>query len=445
MRPLTILKIAGAILAVLLLVAGCGVLAAINSLRDPPFDPPEVAPLGPNAQFEADRVARTGAGYTVAGVVGTSDPLRGRPCSGRFALLFLDERGRPTTAAVLSGPERSRFCADRVDALVNGSDGTWFVAGTAVRDGGPSGLFPGKPSTDTQYVTFRVDARGALVEGFGDGGILEDHRVAGRVTGAVFTTDLERLTESGDVRDDLVAGQVRGSRFEVDDELLVAVSFGSGLTFRTLERDAPDVAVYRPLHSLPVYQTEPTVDVGSDVSVSDSLLLDGVLYVAVRDTAGTRINAIDPRRLRVDFGFNGTGAVRLRGGYVTSVRLLSDEAGRIIAVTTVIDRGHPGDRLHVLRFAADGTQDASFGGRVKRNGRDVNLDPGLDDAILDPEGRTVALGGGSTSIVQRESRLARLDESGKLDPSFGEDGVVRLGAVRVCELIPAATAAACRS
>jgi hypothetical protein len=199
------------------------------------------------------------------------------------------------------------------------------------------------------------------------------------------------------------------------------------------------------LHSLPAYQTEPTVDLGSDVSVGDSLLLDGILYVAVRDSVGTRINAVDPRRLRVVFEFNGTGAVRLPGGHVTSTKLLADDSGRIVAVTTVIDHGHAGDRLHVLRFAADGTKDASFGGRIQRNGRDVRLDPGLDDAILDTEGRTLALGGGSASIIRRESVLVRLDGSGKLDASFGDGGVVRLGGVRVCELAPAAGAPVCRS
>jgi hypothetical protein len=80
---------------------------------------------------------------------------------------------------------------------------------------------------------------------------------------------------------------------------------------------------------------------------------------------------------------------------------------------------------------------------VRRNGRDVLLDPGLHDAILDTEGRTLALGGGLTSIVRRESLLVRLDGSGKLDASFGDGGIVRLGKIRICEL--AAGAAACRS
>jgi hypothetical protein len=443
---MTILKIAGAVAAVLLLVAGCGVLVAINSLRDPPYDPPEVEPLGRDATFQAERVVETDDGYLLAGVVGTSDPLRGRPCSGRFALVFLDGRGVATRSVVLSGLERDRFCAQRVSAVVPNSDGGWFIAGTGVRDGGPSALFPSKPSTDSVWVTFRVDPSGALVEAFDEDGAVRGHEVSGRVEGAVFTRRLERVSEDGSVHDDLVASDAQGefwSSVEVEDELLVAVDSGLDLIFQAYERDAPAVAVYRPLHSLPAYQTEPTVDLGSEVSVGDSLLLGGILYVAVRDAAGTRINAVDPRRLAVVFEFNGTGAVRLPG-LVTSAKLLAADAD-ITAVTTTIDRGHQGDRLHVLRFAADGAQDASFGGRVKRNGRDVNLDPGLDDAMSDSAGRTLALGGGSTSIVRRESLLVRLDDSGKLDPSFGEDGIVRLGGVRVCALTAAAGTAACRS
>jgi hypothetical protein len=438
----TVAKIIAALVGGLALLVGLLVLGAVDSLRDPPFDPPALAPLGAGASFQADRVVARETGYVLAGVVGTSDPLRGKPCSGRFAVVFLDERGQAERASVLAELEGDHYCAERVSAVVPGPDGGWFIAGTGVRDGGPSALFPSKPSTDSVWVTYRVDARGSLVDAFGDGGALRGHEVAGRVEGAVFTRRLARVAESGEVHDDLVDSDAPSefwSSFEVEDELLVAVDLGLDLIFRAYERDAPSVAVYRPLHSLPSHQTEPTVDLGSRVSVQDTLLLDGILYVAVRDVAGMRINAVDPRRLRVVLGFNGTGAVRLPG-YVTSIGLLADGSDVVAVFTTT-----PGDRLQVLRFGANGERDTSFGGRVESNGRDVLLDPGLDDAILDARGRALALGGGSTSVIRRESLLVRLADSGKLDPSFGEGGIVHLGGVRVCELTSSAGTAACRS
>jgi hypothetical protein len=434
-RLSTFLKIVASVLVGIGLLFGFLLFGAYLSLRDAPFDAPAVAPLEANAPFAAYKVLSTGSGYVVAGVAGEPDPHRRGPCSGRFALVFLDDHGRTTGATILAGPEQSRYCGDRVSAFLSAPDGGYMLAGWAVRDGGPDKFFGGR-STDLLRTTFRLGERGAPSGAFGDEGRVEGHLAAGRVEGAWFTEGLARLSESGEVHDDLVGTLPHvelWSSFEVEDDLLVAVDHGLDLEFQTFERDDSGQAMYRALNSSPPGNA-PTVDLGIDVSVQESLLLGGILYVAVRDTVGMRINAVDPRRLRVVFGFNGTGAVRLRGGHVTSTLLKADASGQVVAVTTVIDRGHVGDRLHVLRFAADGTQDSTFGGRVKRNGRDVRLDPGLDDAVIDPEGRTLALGGGSTSTERRESVLVRLDVSGKLDPSFGEDGIVRLGNVRVCEL-----------
>jgi hypothetical protein len=440
MRPMTILKIGVGIVVGLALLYGIGVLIAIASLRDPPFDPPAVAPLGRSAAFEADRILETDAGYVLAGVVGTSDPFRVEPCSGRFALLFLDAQGRTTRATILSGPERSDHCADRVDALVGGDAGGFVVAGTGVRDGGPSALFGGR-STESLRVTFRVDERGAPVETFGAGGRVEGHWAAGRVDNALFTRHLERMTENGAVHDDFVLSDAPlefWRSFEVEDDLLVAVGFGPGLVIQAFERDEGPSVAYRPLHGAPA-----PVELGTNLGVADTLLKGDRLYVAMADAAGTRINVVDPRRRTVDLQFGGRGAVRLPG-HATSSRLLTDGVGRLVVAVTAIDRGQPGDRLHVLRYGTDGAADTSFGGRMRRNGRDVLLDPGLDDALVDAAGRTVALGGGSTSIVRRESIIVRMDASGMLDPSFGDGGIFRLGAVRPCLLAPAARSGACR-
>lgn len=436
MRPITALKIGVSVAVGVLAIYGVMILAAIDSLKDSPFDPPPVAPLGRAATFEADGILETESGYVVAGVVGTSDPHRRAPCSGRFALVFLDAQGRAERATVLSGIETSRYCADRVDDFLPAPGRGWILAGTGVRDGGPAALFGGR-STDFQTVTLRLDESGALMESFGEDGLVEDHQAAGVLDGATFTTRLRRMTESGEVRDDLVVGEAAYEfwrAFEVERGFLVAVASGPGVTWQAFERDDPLVPRY---HALPgaTAATTNTLPLEADLGIGDTLLRDRVLYVAVRDRGGTRVNAVDPRRVRVVFGFNGTGAVRLPG-YVTSERLLAAGPDGFEVATTAIDRGHHGDRLQVLRFGADGAADSSFGGRVKRKGRDVLLDPGLDDAVLDEAGRTLVLGGNST--------LVRLTASGKIDPTFGRDGITRLRQVPVCELSPAARTDPCR-
>lgn len=445
---MAIVKVVLGVVAVLLLVAGCGVLATMDSLRDPPFDPPALAPLGPDAPFRADRIAEGPEGYAVAGVLGTSDPLRGRPCSGRFAVVLLDVQGRAQRAAVLTDLERGNYCADRVDELVPAPDGGWLVAATGVRDGGPSALFPGKPSTDSQRVTFRLDENGTLVESFGRSGAVRNHHVAGRVDGAFFTDRLERMAEDGSVHDDLVDSEKsywRWRELEVADDEIVAIGYGRDLTFQTFERDAPEVPVYRPLHPDPAVPGDPTIDLG-DVRVVDTMLLGRRLFVVVDDGAGTRINAVDAWRPAIDFAFNGTGAVRLRDvGYVSSAKLGADREGRIVVAFTAIDRGIPGDRLHVRRLLADGAWDDSFGGPVTRNGGDLVLDPGVRDAFVDAAGRTLVLGDAPISRREAPAVLARLDSVGTLDGTFADAGVVPIRGLRPCDLLPARRHEVCRT
>jgi len=441
-------KIVAVVVAGLVALLGISVVAVVLSLRDPPFDPPALSPLEPGAPFRADRVVATDTGYVVAGVVGTSDPRRGVPCSGRFAVVFLDERGRERRATVLTDLERDRYCADSVEAVVAAPGGGLLVGGRGVRDGGPSALFPGKPSSDSEQIIVRLDGNGSPVASFGDRGAVRGHVLAGRIGDVVFTTELERLAADGSVHDDLVDAKpsyFRSRYVKVEGNLIVAVRYSVGLTFDVFERDASSVATYRSVHPPPAAASEPTVDLG-EVSVTDTALLGGILYVAVRDSGGTRINGVDPRRLRVDFGFNGTGAVRLRhDGYVSSTKLLADGAGRLVVASTAVDRGRPGDRLHVLRLDSDGTVDRAFGGRVQGvSGEDVVLDPGVGDAIVDAAGRTLVLGDASFSKRDAPASLVRLDTVGALDTTFGDAGVAAIRRLRPCALPPARDTTVCR-
>jgi hypothetical protein len=432
-RPVTFLKIGAAVLGGLALMFALGALLAYESLKDPPFDPLALAPLGKSPTLHLDKLVEADHGYVVAGMLGTSDPHRGTPCSGRPALVWIDQRGRAERAVLLSILESSRYCADRIEALLPDGDGGWLVTGHGVRDGGPSGLFPGKPSTDFTTFTARFDAAGNYVESFGDDGVVEDLQLGGRSDRVLFTDDIERVTDDGEVRDDLVTGAEEFAFWRwllVEDDLLVAVEHGGDLKLQTFERGDAPVVHYRPLQAPPA-----VVELGPTYGFDDMVLAGGVVYAAVRDRVGLRINAVDPVQARIAFAFNGTGAVRLPG-YATDGALAVDRSGRIVAASTVIERGRHGDRLQVQRVAASGVLDESFGGRIARRGRDVLLDPGVDAVLVDTAGRTVVLGG--------EAKLVRLTPSGRLDPTFGDAGVVDTRRLDVCRLPPARAVAACR-
>jgi hypothetical protein len=401
------------------------------------WEPPEVASLSAGQGFEADEVVVRDDGYVVAGVAGTSEPDLEDRCSGRFALVELDDAGSTRRAVLASGPERDRFCADRVQAVFPEEAGGWLLSGSAARRGKPSPIFP-EPSTDHYWFTLRFSDDGEPDEDFGDGGVTRDALVVGRAEGVLVTYLSQRVTEDGDLRHDLVVDPDRvtpgwstvvpGRRF------FVAIESGPGLTFQTFVVDGTsDPVRFRALHPVPYdSRPRPTVDLGSSVQNDGDLAEHAGLLYAVVEGRPARVFAVDPRRLRLVESFGVRGGVTLPE-HTTSAGLAVDSRGRLVVVYSTV-HVH-GDRVHALRLLPDGSPDPGFGGIVEQRGRDSRY-PFVTKVHLDDEGRTLVLFG-------LESRLLRLTPAGRADPTFGRNGVVSLAGVQVCELPPAELAAAC--
>ena len=140
---------------------------------------------------------------------------------------------------------------------------------------------------------------------------------------------------------------------------------------------------------------------------------DSRIVVASESPFGaSRFNADGTR----DLGWNGgahTSVPMPIYGYVKSVALQPD--GRVVLA------GHTWqDRLAIARLNADGSVDTSFNGTGY-----LVIDRGVLEQIrevaVQPDGRIVAVGGGSGMVA------LRLLANGALDPSWGGTGIVNYG------------------
>lgn len=141
---------------------------------------------------------------------------------------------------------------------------------------------------------------------------------------------------------------------------------------------------------------------------SGRIVLGGEDFTLLRYTAS---GTLDP-----SFGGDGIVQTTFEGGQVNGLRELSlDTHGRIIAA------GGSGD-LALARYLENGTLDKTFSG----DGRVVTTLDGEDyasGAALDSHNRIV-IAGSSFSCVPYCRFLVRYTPSGKLDSTFGGDGVV---------------------
>lgn len=130
--------------------------------------------------------------------------------------------------------------------------------------------------------------------------------------------------------------------------------------------------------------------------------------------------ALDPT-----FGDGGRVTVSVGAGpseIANAVVLMPD--GRVIAAGHVFGSGLP-DAVAVVRLLPDGAPDPSFGrnGRVSFDAAGIN---GQASAVLvQPDGRVVVAGRVvRPDIVEWRPFVARLTADGRLDDSFGADGLV---------------------
>jgi uncharacterized delta-60 repeat protein len=120
--------------------------------------------------------------------------------------------------------------------------------------------------------------------------------------------------------------------------------------------------------------------------------------------------------LDASFGSGGIVTTVVAGASEGLTNLLQQSDGRIVAV------GVSGDDLALVRYQTDGSLDASFGG----SGKVVSpIGPGrgvIYDALLQPDGKIVVVGGSLDSPTSMA--LARFNPDGSVDADFGSAGEV---------------------
>lgn len=410
--------------------------------------PPEVAKLGLGASFSGDLVVEREGGYLVAGVVGTRVPADDGRCSGRFALVELDAAGRPRRAVVATGLEPHRLCAHEVEYLVPERTG-WLIAGSGVHER-RSKLDDTSGPTEGERLTLRISASGTPQGSFGDGGVVHDAVVVGRIDGRLITDALDRLTEAGERRTDLLlqADRTRSTwtdAFALDDQLVVAVERrGRKLRMQVfgIERRPLRLRALRPLgrngdDAIPGHEVAAAGRrrYGEVAGVS---LATSTLYVLRSeapvgpDQSPTRVVAIAPRTWRLDRSFGANGAALLPVSTYRSGALAAAARGGFAVAGTFRDARGFGS-LRVLRLTRAGAVRWMFDAPNRPPGGDT---AGASAVAVDNAGGVVVLSATGRSLV-------RLTPTGRLDASFGNRGSVDLASVEVCRLAPARAAKVC--
>jgi uncharacterized delta-60 repeat protein len=126
--------------------------------------------------------------------------------------------------------------------------------------------------------------------------------------------------------------------------------------------------------------------------------------------------------LDVRFGTNGEAAVDGNGG--SAVVELPD--GRLLVIGSPDPAGPaPRNTIAINRFAASGRPDESFGPSGRALVNLGLLDVWIRAAALQPDGKLIAVGFGSSRVSGDGVRfVARLTVDGTVDASFGVNGVV---------------------
>lgn len=150
-------------------------------------------------------------------------------------------------------------------------------------------------------------------------------------------------------------------------------------------------------------------DVAHDLAIQD----DGRIVVVGQRGKTPRFTVARYRRngtLDASFAGDGTTGLRTEWSFATAVAVQPD--GKIVVA------GFEPGGLVLARFRRDGSLDRTFGRDGVSSGRVWGQFPGA--VALQPDGKIVTAGDRDIFRVS----IARFGPRGRLDPSFGEDGVV---------------------
>lgn len=132
--------------------------------------------------------------------------------------------------------------------------------------------------------------------------------------------------------------------------------------------------------------------------------------------------SVDP-----SFGGDGRVATNFTRGYDAAWGIAIQPDGNIVAAG---DAGlGSGDSMFALaRYKANGKLDRTFGGDGRVTTQLTDGDDPVAAMVLQPNGRIVVAGGADYAVGRGEVALVRYRSRGKLDRTFGRDGKVTAGA-----------------
>ncbi len=337
----------------------------------------------------------------------------GSKLSAQANALALQRDGKIVAVGTRSTPEFTspQFALARYNA--NGSlDRSFGTGGKVTVDSGnwayaamvqPNGriVVAGGYGDGGNFALARFDTDGSLDASFGTGGWVMTHFGSGTGTG------VGALARQPDGKVVAAGGASNGTdtdfalaRYNANGSL--DTSFGTGGKVTT------------------------AISPGSDAASALALQPDGKLIVAgsdsSRDFALARYNPNGS--LDTSFGTGGKVTTPIGSGDDQARDIALQADGKLVAVGYSSDEGGAFTMdFALVRYAADGSLDTSFGGTGKVR---TNLGPAYDDAfalVLQPDSKLVAAGYSDTGS-EGDFALARYKANGSLDTSFGTDGKV---------------------
>jgi uncharacterized delta-60 repeat protein len=179
-------------------------------------------------------------------------------------------------------------------------------------------------------------------------------------------------------------------------------------------------------------------DFGSSNAGAQSVAIDssgGIIAAGYGDQPGGMDFALvryhSDGGLDAAFGNNGKVLTDFDAGVDISYGVDIDQTGRILAAGAVnLDSFYPphsqGLNFGVVRYNAEGRLDTGFGadGKVTTDFRASNNDFAFDIVTTPDDGKSILVGGSRGSLGDVFA-LARLNQDGTLDATFGDEGKVR--------------------
>jgi uncharacterized delta-60 repeat protein len=255
----------------------------------------------------------------------------------------------------------------------------------------------GKSFNGSDVAVVRYTANGALDSSFGSGGKVSTPVGTGTDEGnAVAVQPDGKIVVAGEASNG-TNNDVAVVRYKPDGSL--DTSFGSGGIVMTPVGASDDGA-----SSVALQPDGKIVVAGTSRTSQDNFAV--VRYTTTGALDGT-------------FGTGGTVVTPLGSGADAAAMALQPDGKIVLAGGAA---GATGTDFALVRYTATGALDGSFGSGGKVT---TSFSPGLDEALgvaLQPDGKIVA--GGLASPAGDDFALARYNQSGSLDASFGSGGKV---------------------